>query len=92
MELTAVIAALEELTVPCVVNLYSDSAYVVNAFNQNWLVNWKKTVGKICFRAPVSNKDLWQRLDGRQIVIGSPGIRLKVIVTIHTIIAVMSWL
>ena len=47
MELTAVIAALEELTVPCVVNLYSDSAYVVNAFNQNWLVNWKKNGWKM---------------------------------------------
>jgi ribonuclease HI len=63
MELTAVIAALEELTVPCVVNLYSDSAYVVNAFNQNWLVNWKKNGWKNASRAPVSNKDLWQRLD-----------------------------
>ncbi len=42
MELTAVIEGLKLLKFPCNVHLYSDSAYVVNAFNQNWIKNWVK--------------------------------------------------
>ena len=42
MELTAVIEALKLLKRPCNVNLYSDSAYVVNAFLQNWILGWIK--------------------------------------------------
>lgn len=42
MELTAVIEALKLLKYPCKVNLYSDSAYVVNAFLQKWIINWQK--------------------------------------------------
>ena len=42
MEMTAVIEALKLLKEKCEVELYSDSAYVVNAFNQNWIDNWKK--------------------------------------------------
>ena len=42
MEMTAVIEALKILKRPCEVDLYSDSAYVVNAFLQNWVKNWIK--------------------------------------------------
>ncbi|MCQ2564705.1 MAG: ribonuclease HI, partial [Clostridia bacterium] len=41
MELTAVIKALEMLKEPCKVTLYSDSAYVINAFNEEWLTKWQ---------------------------------------------------
>ena len=44
MELTAVIEGLKLLKFPCNVHLYSDSAYVVNAFNQNWIKNWVKNI------------------------------------------------
>ena len=42
MELMAVIAGLEALNRPCDVKLYSDSKYVVDAFNQNWIGGWLK--------------------------------------------------
>lgn len=61
MELMAAIAGLEALNKPCDVKLYSDSQYLCNAFNQNWIdgwiaKNWKR--GK----EPVKNIDLWKRL------------------------------
>lgn len=62
MELTAAIEALKQLTRPCKVKLYSDSAYVVNAFNNNWLDNWKQNGWKNAAGSAVSNKDLWQAL------------------------------
>lgn len=42
MEMTAVIEALKILKFPCNVEVYSDSAYVVNAFNNKWIYNWQK--------------------------------------------------
>ena len=63
MELTAVIVALETLKQPCNVELYSDSAYVVNAMLQGWLENWKSNGWKGADKKPVKNIDLWQRLD-----------------------------
>lgn len=42
MELTAVIEALKRLKFKCKVSVYSDSAYVVNAFNQKWIYGWMK--------------------------------------------------
>ena len=62
MELTAVIEALKLLKFPCKVNLYSDSAYVVNAFLQNWVVNWQKNNWKTADKKDVKNKELWQEL------------------------------
>lgn len=62
MEITAVIEGLRELKRPCAVKLYSDSAYVINAFNQKWLVNWQKNGWKNAAGSPVSNKELWQEL------------------------------
>ena len=63
MELLACIKALEALKQPCRVDLYSDSAYVVNSFLQNWLVNWKLNGWKGANRKPVKNIELWQQLD-----------------------------
>lgn len=63
MELTAVIKALELLKVSCNVKLYSDSAYVVNAINQNWLFNWKNNNWLGADKKPVKNIELWQKLD-----------------------------
>lgn len=63
MELTAVIKALKMLKYACEVDLYSDSAYVVNAFKQKWIENWKKNNWKTASKEPVKNKELWQELD-----------------------------
>ena len=60
MELTAVIQALKMLKFPCQVDLYSDSAYVVNAFLQNWIGNWIKNNWKTSNKEPVKNQELWQ--------------------------------
>lgn len=64
MELKAVIEGLKALKEPCSVKLYSDSAYVVNAFQQGWVDEWKKNGWT---RGPkkeeLKNADLWQELD-----------------------------
>lgn len=62
MELTAVIEALKMLKYPCKVNLYSDSAYVVNAFEQKWIYGWIKKNWTTSGKSPVKNKELWQEL------------------------------
>ena len=62
MELMAVIAGLEALNRPCTVEVYSDSQYVVNAFNQHWVDGWIKKNWKRGRNEPVKNVDLWKRL------------------------------
>ncbi len=62
MELMAAIAGLEALNRPCLVDLYSDSKYLVDAFNQNWIENWVKNDWKRGKSGPVKNIDLWKRL------------------------------
>ncbi|MCR5675006.1 MAG: ribonuclease HI [Lachnospiraceae bacterium] len=62
MELMGVIVALEHLTKPCVVDLTTDSQYVVNAMTKGWLMNWQKNGWKTSAREPVKNKALWLRL------------------------------
>lgn len=62
MELSAVIEALKLLKHPCNVELYSDSAYVVNAFLQKWIINWQKNHWKTADKKDVKNKELWQEL------------------------------
>lgn len=62
MELTAVIEGLKLLKFPCKVKLYSDSAYVVNAFNQKWIYGWLKNGWKNSSKESVKNKELWQQL------------------------------
>lgn len=62
MELKAVIEALKALKSPCEVEIYSDSAYVVNAFTQKWIDNWIKNNWKTADKKSVKNVDLWQEL------------------------------
>ena len=62
MELTAVIEGLKMLKFPCEVDLYSDSAYVVNAFEQKWLDNWLKKNWRTASGESVKNKELWKEL------------------------------
>jgi len=62
MELSAVIQALSMLKEPCKVRLHSDSAYVINAINQKWIINWQKNGWKNSNKEPVKNKELWLKL------------------------------
>ena len=62
MELTAVIEGLKMLKFPCEVKIYSDSAYVVNAFTQKWIYGWIKNGWKTSNKEDVKNKELWQEL------------------------------
>ena len=62
MELMAAIAGLEALNRPCLVDLYSESKYLVDAFNQKWIENWVKNDWKRGRSGPVKNIDLWKRL------------------------------
>ena len=58
----AVIVGLEALNRPCQVKVYSDSQYVVNAFNQHWIEGWVKKGWKRGKNEEVKNVDLWKRL------------------------------
>ena len=62
MELMAAIAGLEALNRPCRVELYSDSKYLVDAFNQHWIDGWIRKDWKRGKNEPVKNVDLWKRL------------------------------
>ena len=62
MELLGVITALEALRLPCEADLYSDSKYVVSAFNEHWIEGWLKRGWKTASGAPVKNRELWERL------------------------------
>lgn len=62
MELTAALEGLKALREPCRVNIYSDSAYLVNAFNQGWLARWQKNGWKTKEGHDVENQDLWREL------------------------------
>ncbi len=62
MEIMAAIEALRALKYPCRVRLYSDSAYLVNAFKQNWLTNWQRNGWRNAKKDPVENQDLWREL------------------------------
>ena len=62
MELMAAIVGLEALIRPCQVRLYSDSKYLVDAFNQHWVDSWLKKGWKRGRNEPVKNVDLWKRL------------------------------
>ncbi|MDI2090712.1 ribonuclease HI [Commensalibacter oyaizuii] len=62
MELTAAAVALETLTRPCHVELYTDSEYVRRGITE-WLAGWKKNGWRTAAKKPVANVDLWQRLE-----------------------------
>ncbi len=62
MELMGVIAALEALREPCVVELWSDSKYVVDALEKGWAVKWRAGGWRKPDKKPALNPDLWERL------------------------------
>ena len=62
MELTAAIRALEALTRPSEVALYTDSTYLRDGITR-WLPNWKARGWRTAAKSPVKNRDLWEALD-----------------------------
>lgn len=62
MELTAAIEALYALKEPCEVEVFTDSAYLCNAFRQGWLENWQRNGWQTSAKKPVENRDLWEKL------------------------------
>lgn len=62
MELTAAIKALDKLKIPCEVDLYSDSAYLINGFTLGWVEKWQMNGFRSSNKKPVQNLELWQRL------------------------------
>jgi ribonuclease HI len=62
MEMMAAICALRALKEPCAVQLHSDSAYLVNAFNSRWLDNWQRNGWRTAKNDAVENQDLWLSL------------------------------
>ena len=62
MELTAPIEALKLLKRPCKVRIYSDSAYLVNAFSQGWIYNWQMNGWKTADKKDVKNRELWEAI------------------------------
>ena len=62
MELTGPICALKKLNTPCRVELYSDSAYLINAFNKGWLASWQKHNWLKSDKKSVENQELWKEL------------------------------
>jgi ribonuclease HI len=62
MELQAALEGLKMLKRPCKVNLHSDSAYLINAFNQGWIDRWLQNSWQTSKKTPVENQDLWLEL------------------------------
>ena len=62
MELTAVIRGLEALKEPCIVELYSDSKYVIDGLSKGWAASWQKNGWKKADKKPALNPDLWESL------------------------------
>ena len=62
MELMGVITGLEALRMPCEVDVYTDSQYIVKAFNEHWIESWIKKGWKLSDGQPVANQDLWKLL------------------------------
>ncbi|MBQ8360237.1 MAG: ribonuclease HI [Oscillospiraceae bacterium] len=62
MELTAVIEGLQALKESCIVELYSDSKYVIDGLSKGWAVSWQKNGWKKADKKPALNPDLWEQL------------------------------
>ena len=62
MEITAVIKALQLVKGKCDISIYSDSAYVCNAFNEKWIDKWQNNKWRNSTKKPVLNLYLWQEL------------------------------
>ncbi len=70
MELLAAIRGLEALTEPCEVALHSDSSYLINAFDRQWIGGWLARGWVTTARKPVENRELWEELIR---LVGYPG-------------------
>ena len=74
MELLGVIRAFQALKHPCRVHVQTDSKYVADAFNKDWISPWKRKGWKNAKREPVANRDLWEELlaamDGHEVTFG----------------------
>ena len=62
MELTAVIEGLSALKEPCIVELYSDSKYVIDGLQKGWAEGWRKRGWVKSDKKPALNPDLWEKL------------------------------
>ena len=62
MEITAACAALEALDEGHAVTVYSDASYLVNCMRRGWHKKWRKNGWLNHRKAPVANRDLWERL------------------------------
>lgn len=63
MELQAAISALDRISAPnCKIDVYTDSAYLCNAFNQHWVTNWQRNGWQTAYYTHVINADLWEQL------------------------------
>ena len=62
MELTAVIEGLSALKEPCIVELYSDSKYVIDGLSKGWAAGWQKNGWRKADKKPALNPDLWEKL------------------------------
>lgn len=62
MEITAAIKALEALKVSCNVDIHTDSSYLYNAFEKDWIVVWNLNDWKKANKKPVENRDLWEKM------------------------------
>ena len=91
MELKAAIEALSRLKYPCRVKLYSDSAYLVNAFNQNWFRNWEKngwvTAKKPQWKTRIFGRNFWRSAGSTRL----NGLRSKAMPIQLRTTAVTSW-
>ena len=62
MEILAAIMGLKALKEPCKVNLYSDSQYLISAFNEGWIFSWQQNHWKNSNKKEVKNVDLWKEI------------------------------
>ena len=62
MEMMAIIEGLRALKEKCHVKIHSDSALIINAFNQHWITNWQKRGWRKSNKKPVENQDLWKEM------------------------------
>ena len=62
MELFALIKGLLALKEPCIVDVYTDSAYLFNAFDRGWIISWQNNGWKTSSKKPVENQDLWHEI------------------------------
>lgn len=62
MELMAAAESLKSLKQSCEVTLYSDSAYLVNAFTKGWIDRWQKNGWRNSQKEPVANREIWEKI------------------------------